>query len=137
MHRTLLYTLVLLCLASLAPAQYSITALHTSVTENFDAMGTTGGAQDANTMAPNEEFAITVLPNLRALRCVGNGGSLQIFSGANDDSGNSGSVYNYGTNANRMLGSLASGSTTPTFGTSFRNNNGGTITTITVQCLGA
>jgi trimeric autotransporter adhesin len=136
--------LLVLALSTRAVAQYSFTALNTAVTENFNGMGSAAVPQGIAPSGPDqEEFAITALPNWRAYRRVGSGSASQaLFFSPSDGTQNSGGVYNYGVagNSNRMLGSIGSGSTTPTFGTSFTNNittPRSQVNTITVSFLGA
>ncbi len=104
------YSLSLIVLASLSYAQVSLTSLNTAVTENFDAMGTTS-------TYPTNWVGSTEL-------AVSNGSST------------SGSVQNLGSTSatDRALGSIASNSTSsPTFGASFKNNTGNSITTLDIS----
>lgn len=57
---------------------------------------------------------------------------------AGDGSSNSGNSYSFGngTNADRALGGLRSGSLVPIFGGKFINNTGGTITSVTITYTG-
>jgi hypothetical protein len=133
--------LLVLVLSSSAVAQYSFTALNTAVTENFNGLGESGGAQGTTgTLTANEEFAVTVLPNWRVWRRItapGGSATIPLFGGADVGSTASGSVYNYGNDADRAIGSLASGTTQPTFGTSYVNNiSGQTITSVSISYRG-
>lgn len=104
------YSFSLIVLASLSYAQVSLTSLNTAVTENFDAMGTT-------TTYPTNWVGSTAL-------VVSNGSST------------TGSVQNLGSTSatDRALGSIASNTTSsPTFGASFKNNTGNSITTLDIS----
>jgi len=100
-------------------AQISLTASNGSYTENFDGMGTTG----------------TTLPTgWTAIRYAGSGtANATLTPSVTNGSSTSGGIYNVGSstapaNADRALGTLASGSTIPAFGASFTNNTATTIT---------
>ncbi|HVG14861.1 MAG TPA: choice-of-anchor J domain-containing protein [Chitinophagaceae bacterium] len=102
-------------------AQISLTTANGSYSENFDGMGATG----------------TVLPTgWSALRLAGTGTiGAALPPLVTDGSANSGGVFNAGITAatDRALGSLASGSTIPVFGTSFINNSVSIINSITIS----
>ncbi|HWI20654.1 MAG TPA: DNA/RNA non-specific endonuclease [Vicinamibacterales bacterium] len=57
---------------------------------------------------------------------------------AGTGSGNSGDTYSFGTagSTERALGSLLSGSVTPTLGAQFKNETGGTVTSLTITYTG-
>lgn len=97
-------------------AQVSLISPNSTYTQNFDAMGTTS----------------TLPPNWLAVKFSGtssllNGSPLTI--GVTNGSASSGNAYNVGTTSasDRALGTLASGSIVPAFGTSFQNNTGSVI----------
>ena len=101
--------------------QITISALNTPYTQNFDVMGPTG------TSFPTDWTGI---------RSAGNGTLNQVLSPVvTDGSSNSGGIFNIGTTAatDRGLGSLASGSTIPAFGATFRNTSGGLISKISIS----
>ncbi|MBD0279540.1 MAG: choice-of-anchor J domain-containing protein, partial [Flavisolibacter sp.] len=97
-------------------AQINLTTPNGSYSEDFDVMGSTG----------------TSLPTgWTAIRIAGTGTIGQTLAPVvSNGSNNAGGIYNAGTtgSADRALGTLASGSTTPAFGISFINNTGTTIT---------
>ncbi len=151
--KQLVYTLALVLLASTAMAQYTITALNTQVTENFNGFPTSpigGGSQGVDPAngpggGLGETFSLTALPNWYVLRRVGGGSGTAgspLFSGVDNGTDASGAVYNYGTafgtasDNNRMIGSIGSSSTAPSFGTSFLNSTGLTVTAISVEFSG-
>ncbi|MBD0289345.1 MAG: hypothetical protein ICV79_28595, partial [Flavisolibacter sp.] len=94
----------------------NLTTPNGSYSEDFDVMGSTG----------------TSLPTgWTAIRIAGTGTIGQPLTPVvSNGSNNAGGIYNAGTtgSADRALGTLASGSTTPAFGISFINNTGTTIT---------
>ena len=101
--------------------QITISALNTPYTQNFDVMGPTG------TTFPTDWTGI---------RSAGTGTVNQVLSPVvTDGSSNSGGIFNIGTTAatDRGLGSLASGSTIPAFGATFRNTSGGLISKISIS----
>lgn len=106
-----------------AAGSISLTALGTAYTQDFNSLATSGtdnvisingwdltesggGARD------NEQYA------------ADNGGS------------NTGDTYSYGSDSDRALGGLQSGTLIPTFGASFTNNTGGTIESLTISYRG-
>ncbi|WP_312075503.1 T9SS type A sorting domain-containing protein [Chryseobacterium sp.] len=113
-----IYSLALIGLASLAFGQISLTAAGTAVTENFDGMGTT-------------------LPTgFSAYRASGTGTVGQSLSPVVDNgSANSGAIYSVGTSsaADRALGSIASGSTVPSYGAQISNNTGVVMTGLVIS----
>ncbi|MBD0284064.1 MAG: hypothetical protein ICV79_01415, partial [Flavisolibacter sp.] len=97
-------------------AQISLTTPNGSYSEDFDVMGTAG---------------ISLPTGWTAIRIAGTGTVGQALAPAvSNGSSNAGGIYNVGTtgSADRALGTLASGSTTPAFGFSFTNNTGTIIT---------
>ena len=110
--------LILTCLASVCQFAFSqniLTTANGNYAENFDGMGATG------TNYP---------PNWTGIRFAGTGTvNATLVPVVGDGSGNAGGTYNTGTTGSgeRALGTLASGSTIPAFGTSFQNNTGSTI----------
>jgi hypothetical protein len=108
-------TISLLFFNSLSFAQISINQLNTSLVENFDSMGPTG---------------TTYIPGWTAIRAAGTGtigATLTLI--VSDGSSTAGGVYNAGTTntSDRAIGTLASGSTIPSFGARYLNNTGNKI----------
>jgi hypothetical protein len=100
--------------------QITISALNSPYTQNFDGMGATG------TTFPTDWTGI---------RASGSGTANQTLTPVvTDGSSNSGAAFNIGTTAatERALGSLASGSTVPAIGASFRNTTGALISKISL-----
>ncbi len=79
----------------------------------------------------------TTLPTgWTAIRFAGSGAAnATLVPTVSDGSGNSGNIYNVGTTGepDRALGTLASGSTVPAFGASFRNNTGSVLGSLSVS----
>ena len=101
--------------------QITISALNTPYTQNFDAMGATG------TTYPTDWTGI---------RAAGSGTANQVLNPVvTDGTSNSGTVFNIGTTSanDRALGSLASGTTIPAFGATFKNTSGGLISKISIS----
>ena len=101
--------------------QITISALNTPYTQNFDAMGATG------TTYPTDWTGI---------RAAGSGTANQVLNPVvTDGTSNSGAVFNIGTTSanDRALGSLASGTTIPAFGATFKNTLGGLISKISIS----
>ena len=101
--------------------QITISALNSPYTQNFDAMGATG------TTYPTDWTGI---------RAAGTGTVNQVLNPVvTDGASNSGAVFNIGTTSanDRALGSLASGSTIPAFGATFKNTSGGLISKISIS----
>lgn len=101
--------------------QITISALNTPYTQNFDAMGATG------TTYPTDWTGI---------RAAGTGTANQVLNPVvTDGTSNSGAVFNIGTTSanDRALGSLASGTTIPAFGATFKNTSGGLISKISIS----
>ena len=101
--------------------QITISALNTPYTQNFDAMGATG------TTYPTDWTGI---------RAAGSGTANQVLNPVvTDGTSNSGAVFNIGTTSanDRALGSLASGTTIPAFGATFKNTSGGLISKISIS----
>ena len=101
--------------------QITISALNTPYTQNFEAMGATG------TTYPTDWTGI---------RAAGSGTANQVLNPVvTDGTSNSGAVFNIGTTSanDRALGSLASGTTIPAFGATFKNTSGGLISKISIS----
>lgn len=103
--------------SSLAPS-YTLTT--TTYTQNFDTLATTGTSQ--------------ALPAGFQIAEGNTGGAADGFYAAGTGSSNAGNIYSFGAagSTERALGSLTSGSVTPTwFGGIFTNGLGGTIQSLT------
>ncbi|WP_412468215.1 lamin tail domain-containing protein [Pedobacter sp. KLB.chiD] len=120
MKRPLLLILFFLAFAHHLSAQVSLTALNTAKSENFDGMTASGTSTVAGWSAVKASGTNTA--------AVGSALTLAVYA----TSSNSGAAYNAGTAgaADRALGSLASASLIPRFGTAFQNNTGATVTSI-------
>jgi hypothetical protein len=90
--------------------------------------------QDFNTLAASGTAQGSTLPS----GWVMHESSGNTEYSANDGSSNSGTVYSYGTgtNTDRALGGVRSGSNTPTFGVFLRNMTGATLNQLRVQYTG-
>lgn len=112
---------------SIAKAQQiSLTTPNGTYSENFDGMGASG----------------TTFPaGWSAIRYAGSGTLNQALTlSVTDGAATSGAVYNVGSatapaNADRALGTLASGTTAPAFGASFVNNTGSVISTLSITAF--
>lgn len=117
------YTLSFILLTTLSFGQISITAVNAPYSETFDGMGATG---------------TTFANGWTAIRASGSGTVGATLAMAVDNGTlNSGNVYNLGATgaSDRAFGTLASGSTVPSFGASFTNNTGVTVTTISISAV--
>ncbi len=108
--------------SQLSFSQVEINILGSSITENFNGMTSTG------TSYPNNSWT--------GIRAGGTGTNGAILSPIVDNGNNSsGNILNLGTTSSneRALGTLASGSTIPSFGVSFINKTGFTINSINLS----
>jgi hypothetical protein len=122
--KTTISALVLLFVNQFAHAQIAVNQLTDTLTENFNSLAETG---TQNTWTQN-----TTLQGWYAYRAA-NQLPVTLYR-ADDGSANSGGLYSYGVDADRALGSLASGSTgTMVFGLRMKNQTGNTITSVTVS----
>lgn len=110
-------------MTTLSFGQISITTINTPYNENFDSMGATGTAFASGWTAIRSSGSGTV------------GATLSMV--ADNGAGNSGNVYNLGATSatERAFGTLASGSTVPSFGASFINNTGSLVTAISISAV--
>lgn len=117
--------LTTLALALPATAQVPIATLGTPVTENFDTLATTG---TTNTLSITG-WALT--------EAGGGARDNELYAGDNGGS-NTGDTYSYGSTgvAERALGGLQSGTLIPTWGASFVNNTGSTVTSLAIAYIG-
>jgi hypothetical protein len=125
MRHIYLLILAILCLAvNPLQAQVSLTTPSGTYEQHFDGLASTGTVD------------FTTLPLGWLLRETGTGANTTYTA---DNGGlNSGNSYSYGATGQteRALGGLLSGSVTPTFGVSFTNNTGATITSLTITYTG-
>ncbi len=122
--KTTISALVLLFVNQFAHAQIAVNQLTDTLTENFNSLAETG---TQNTWTQN-----STLLGWYGYR-VANQLPVTLYR-ADDGSANSGGLYSYGVDADRALGSLASGSTgTMVFGLRMKNQTGNTITSVTVS----
>jgi trimeric autotransporter adhesin len=115
------FTLILGTLVILAVGAQAQIAFTGSYANDFDAMGPTGTTYD---------------PGWAGVRWSGSGPAGEALTlGVTAGSATSGGVYNVGAggDADRALGSLASGATVPRFGARFENATGDTITDLTLS----
>ena len=118
--KKLLLILVSITVAhTLARAQLSFNG---SYTENFDSMGAAGTGYPAG---------------WSGVRYAGTGGTGALTLGVTTGTTTTGGLYNVGASgdADRALGTLASGTTVPRFGAQFVNNSGATFDEITFSGL--
>jgi hypothetical protein len=130
--------LLFFCGAGRLSAQYSITALNTPVTENFDGQTATTTATGGTATPTTPVFTLPGLANWQGARILAqnpSGMAPQAYGGTTDGSSGVGGIYNVGAtgNSNRMLGTTADGNTAGRFGTRFTNNTGQTITQLQVS----
>jgi uncharacterized protein len=100
----------------------SVTALDTAVTQNFDALASSG----TSSAMPSGWYFSESGTNANTLYSAGTG------------SGTGGDTYSFGAagSTERALGGLLSGSLTPTIGAAFTNNTGATITRLEIAYIG-
>ena len=122
----------------------SLTSTNTnSYTQNFDSLGT---ATISNVMSPTTgvqtSLGAVTSTNLNGWYAakIGGTGTNSFSIVANDGSSSGGSVYNYGstntnggTNLNRSLGGLASGTTVAGWGALIKNDTASTLTAVSVS----
>ena len=114
--------LLLLASATLARAQVSVPALESPVTQDFDTLATTG---TSGTLPAGWAFSEA-------------GTNADTTYAAGTGSSNAGNTYSFGPagDPDRALGGLQSGTLIPTLGASFRNDTGGTITSLAIAYTG-
>ncbi|MBD2345116.1 ExeM/NucH family extracellular endonuclease [Anabaena subtropica FACHB-260] len=100
----------------------NINTLGIAVTENFDTLANTG----TSSILPSDWVFTESGTNANTTYTAGTGSS------------NAGDTYSFGAagSTDRALGTLQSGSLIPTFGSSFTNNTGATITTLDIAYTG-
>lgn len=113
---TLFFTICLSMVAMLKAQHISVTNVSQVYTQDFNSLANTGASNPVSTL-PNAWYSTA--------------STYRADSGAS----NSGALYSYGStlDTDRALGSLGSGSATPSYGMKFINNTGGHITAITVS----
>lgn len=140
---TFLLVAMLWALPLRAPAQIiSLTSPGSGIyTQNFDGLGTTSvsGAFSATIGSQTHIGGLTGVSGMNGwhgTKIAGTGSSPTALT-ANDGSGNSGLIYSYGTGteADRALGMLASGTNVFAFGALFQNSAGITLDTISLSFI--
>lgn len=106
-----------------AVSQRSITVLESAVTENFNTLASAGTTNDVATLPVGWTFLETST-------------NANTTYAASTGSSNAGNTYSFGTDADRALGGLQSGTLVPTIGASFVNSTGNTITSLLIQYRG-
>ncbi|HEX2607154.1 MAG TPA: CehA/McbA family metallohydrolase [Flavisolibacter sp.] len=91
--------------------------------------------QDFNTLVSTTSGTFNTLPDGWGIYEVGTSGSADGRYAANNGSSNAGNTYSYGNDgeADRALGTLASGSNAPTIGAIFFNETDATINSVTIS----
>lgn len=119
------FLLVVLCtLQANVMAQIALPTLNTPYQQNFDSLASSGTTNPVETFPHGWTFVET-------------GTSANTTYAAGTGASNTGNTYSFGsTPADRAVGSLLSGSVTPTIGAGFANNTGGTITDLLVSYHG-
>ena len=120
-------TIILDPATSVSTPQISITTLGVALTENFNSLSNTAGST-TNSALPTD-WVIS----------EAGGGARDNEQYAVDTGGsNTGDTYSYGAagSSERALGALQSGTLIPTFGVSYTNNTGATITSLTISYTG-
>lgn len=121
MKKIITLLLILMLIASVERVQaqaFTFTSSQLEYSENFDGMGPAGTAY---------------ITGWTAIRAAGTGAvGAELTMAVTDGTANSGNIYNVGTTdaIERAFGSLASGSTVPSFGASYTNNTGSSIVQI-------
>ena len=125
MKKRVLLLSLLVAGALSANAQVLLTGTNPTYAQDFNTLSTTAGSTTNNLTITGWALA-EVRANANQQYRVGDG------------SANAGDVYSFGTgtNTDRCLGGLASGSLLPRFGVTFLNNTGNAITSITVGFRG-
>ncbi len=122
----------LIALAGAANAQVSYTG--GTFSENFDQLPTTSPGSSPFSSTIGAQFAIPGMTNpWTVTKNAGTSTNAMPFS-ADTGALNSGGIYSYGNvgSGERALGSLASGSNSPTFGVMITNNTGTVLTSFTI-----
>ena len=111
--------------SSPAPTPVGLTAPDVAYTQNFDTLVSTGSSN--------------ALPTGWGLSEAGTSAANDGKYTAGTGSGTGGDTYSFGaaSSTERALGTLLSGTLTPTIGAAFTNNTGGTITSIDVAYRGS
>ena len=117
-------------------AQTNITTVSQVYTENFDGLPT-ANLLGAFSATAGTQAAISGVTNWSGAKIAGTGtGAMNLV--ADNGVSNAGALYSYGassgpTLSDRALGSVASGTNIPAFGTSFVNNTGTILTSFTLN----
>jgi hypothetical protein len=101
---------------------FSIAALNTAYTENFDSLAQTGNSSTTPTAWTRTET----------------GSSANTTYTANNGASTTGDTYSYGTTgqSDRALGSLRTGTLVPTVGAFYRNDTGSTVNALQISYTG-
>lgn len=120
-----IYTILFLVISTSIStiAQVSITAFGNEVTESFDGLANAGTTNEVTTLPSGWTF-------------LESGTNANTTYAAGTGSSNTGNTYSFGTDTDRALGGLLSGSLTPTIGASFLNQTGGRITSLIISYRG-
>jgi hypothetical protein len=115
--------LVFVVVATASIAQVSLSTINSPYTQDFNTLASTGTSN-------------TFLPTGWLFSESGSGANSTYAAGTGSD--NTGNTYSFGaaSNSDRALGGVQSGSLISTFGASFTNNTGLTITTLNISYFG-
>lgn len=118
------FLFLILC-ASLSnlQAQVSLFQINTPYQQDFDSLLSTGTANEFSTF-PHGWLAFETGSNANTTYATSTGSS------------NTGNTFSFGSNAERSLGGLQSGSLVPTVGAAFVNNTGATINALQISYRG-
>lgn len=122
-------TLGLVAFTATAQAAYIFTGAN--ITEDFNSLPTTGST--AGLFTVGTQTAIPGASGFVGTRTGGTGTAMNFV--ANDGASNSGAIYSYGTgtDTDRALGMLASGSNIGAFGFELVNNSGAALESVTLR----
>jgi endonuclease I len=120
------YLIIFTFFTAIGFGQISITATGTAFTQDFNTLANTGTTNAISTLPLGWTFLETGT------------GSNTTYAADNGSTGGSGNTYSYGTgtNSERALGGILSGSLNPTIGASFTNNTGLAITELAISYTG-
>lgn len=120
--RTFIFILTFLCSIDILVAQVELKVLNSAAHEDFNSLVLTGTAE------------ISTLPT--GWVSLESGSNANTTYAAGTGSSNSGNTYSFGSDADRALGGLRSGSLIPTIGAGFINNTGAVITSLQITYSG-
>ncbi|HCR76876.1 MAG TPA: T9SS C-terminal target domain-containing protein [Chryseobacterium sp.] len=121
-----LYTLAVVCFASFAFGQISLSALNSAYTQNFDGLSNTSTG------------STTLSGTLSGWAILETGSSSNTTYTASTGSVNTGDTYSYGAtgSTDRALGSIASSNLLSRWGAQFKNDTNSTITQLLISYTG-